>query len=283
MRRAHDIPEPTSGEAALRWPDLREKLDAELAGRIVAKAAGSVVTPQELEAFPASVRRYLGFMRVVGKPRRHTFRIAWRGRFRLGPDVRFLPCEAWQYDAADPVTRAFYMKTFAYGVLPTFVRDTYIDGRARMLARAFDSMRVVDVARPELDLSELVTYLNDAVLIAPSFLLLPSVTFQSLDDGTFDVTLVDRGRTVSARVFLDERGAPRDFVTEERYGNDPFTPGQPFVKARWSTPVVAWNTEGEVPILADASAVWHFDRGTFAYAELGAVPGTLAFDVAPMA
>jgi len=69
----------------------------------------------------------------------------------------------------------------------------------------------------EFDIGELTTYLNDALFIAPSFLLRPEVTWAEIDAVTFDVTLRDAGRSVTGRVFLDEQGAPVDFATTDRF------------------------------------------------------------------
>ena len=45
--------------------------------------------------------------------------------------------------------------------------------------------------------------------LAPSMLLGPDTTWSEVDDGALDVTLTDAGHTVTGRVFIDERGAPR--------------------------------------------------------------------------
>ena len=50
------------------------------------------------------------------------------------------------------------------------------------------------------------TFLNDAVIFAPSMLLRLPVSWSRAGDRSFDVTLADGGHRVAARVFLDERG-----------------------------------------------------------------------------
>ena len=61
------------------------------------------------------------------------------------------------------------------------------------------------------DIGELVTYLNDGIFIAPSMLLVPEVNWSQVAADSFDVALTDHGRTVTARVFVDQRGAPMNF------------------------------------------------------------------------
>jgi len=50
-------------------------------------------------------------------------------------------------------------------------------------------------------------YLNDAVLMAPSMLLRPTVSFTDVDDRSFDVTLADHGQTVTHESFWTTTGA----------------------------------------------------------------------------
>src|SRR5664279_2405065 len=89
------------------------------------------------------------------------------------------------------------------GVVPMFGRDTYLDGQGRMIGKLFDRFTVVDGQGEEFDIGELSTYLNDAIMLAPSMLLGPNTTWTDVDANSFDVTLADGGRTVTGRVFLD--------------------------------------------------------------------------------
>jgi hypothetical protein len=95
-----------------------------------------------------------------------------------------------------------------------------------MLIKLLDLITVEHATGAEYDISELVTYLNDAVLIAPSMLLAPDVSWVPVEASSFDVSLVDYDRTVTARVFVDEKGAPRDFSTTDRFCYNPNAPKQ---------------------------------------------------------
>lgn len=280
--RADPIAPPTLRETPRRSRVLRTlEREIEWGARRPPTAPRGVVREEELRDLPDVVRRYFDFMGVVGRPRVTALRIGWRGEFRLGPDRPFRACEAWQIDRRDPIARFFYMRTTVAPGLVTFVRDTYVEGRARMLAKLFDGVPIVDERGPALDTSELVTYLNDAVMLAPSMLVGGLVRFAPAGEDAFDVTLVDRGVTVSARVDVDPRGAPRDFVTTDRFGNDPFAPGRPFVRARWSTPVVGFAEHDGRHVMEAGCARWHFPGGSFDYARLTLAPGGVTFEEAP--
>lgn len=238
------------------------------------------VTAEEVAPLPEPVRRYLTFMKVVGSPRIWSFRARMAGTFRLAPDQPWVPMDAWQYNTRLDHARLFYMTLKKYGV-PILGRDTYLRGEGRLLIRPLDLFTVQDARGEELAIGELVTYLNDGILTAPSMLLGPETNWTAVDDRTFDVALTDSGRTVKGRVFLDERGAPVDFETTDRFGQDPADPERKFVRARWTTPVEAWTEVGGRPVPVSGQAVWHFPGGDFAYGKMGVVPETLEFNVPP--
>jgi len=243
-------------------------------------AEAALITQAEVANLPDNVRRYLHFMGVVGRPRVWSFRARQLGTFRMRPDRAWMACEAWQYNSRLGITRIFHMRVRFSGVVPVYVRDTYIDGHGRMQGRVLDRFSVVDVADAKIDIGELVTYLNDAILFAPSMLLGPETTWTTVDDNSFDVSLSDHGLTVSARVFLDKWGAPVNFSTTDRFGEDPERPGN-MVRTRWSTPIRGFTLMAGRPVPTGGQAIWHFPSGDFTYADFALAPNGLTFDVAP--
>jgi hypothetical protein len=238
------------------------------------------VTLSDIAQLPSTVRRYLRFMGVVGRPRTWSFRAHWGGVFRMRPDQPWLPCEAWQYNTSHGIARIFHMRLRFGGLVPVYVRDTYVNGHGRMLGRLLDTIKVVDEADYKIDTGELVTYLNDAIFFAPSLILGPQTSWIAVDETSFDVALTDRGTTVRARVFLDERGAPIDFSTTDRYGEDPAKPGR-MVQARWSTPMYGWREVDGRRLPTGGKAIWHFESGDMAYADFRIDGREVEFDVPP--
>jgi len=262
-------------------PQAKLRTDLETAG--LSSGPGSsagVVSAADIVSLPTPVQRYMRFMRVIGSPRVWSFRVGWTGRFRRGPHEPWRSIEAWQYDTSVEIARMFYMRIRFFGA-PVLGRDTYIRGAGRMLIRPFDLLTAQDATGAELDIGELVTFLNDAIFFAPSMLLGTAVSWHAAGDDAFDVSLTDGGRTVTARVSLDGRGAPRDFETTDRFLEDPRDPKHPLIRGRWTTPVDGWQEVDGRPALASGKAIWHLPGLEFAYAEMSIVPGSLAFNVPP--
>jgi hypothetical protein len=78
-------------------------------------------------------------------------------------------------------------------------------------------------------------------------------------------------------VLLDERGAPRDFSTTDRF----FGPTR--ARTRWTTPIDGWREVGGRMLPTRGRAIWHFPDGEFAYVELTMGPGDVVHGAPPRA
>ena len=235
------------------------------------------VTEEDLAPLPETVQRYLRAMGVLNRPRDWSFQAHITGRFRLKGRGSWMPAEVWQYNSAVDVARIFQMRIDFASVVPMVGRDTYIGGKGVMHGKLLGLVTVAHTEGPETDLSELVTYLNDAVLMAPSMLLRPNTTFGSVDDRCFDVTLVDAGMTVTARVFLGDDNRPVSFSTIDRYAD---LPGG-LVRAEWTTPIEGWQPDGDRFVFTRGRAIWHLPEGPLTYLDFGLSPGAVRYNVAP--
>jgi hypothetical protein len=264
-------------------PTVRDGLFDRLAGELAAAGipAGPgdqrPVTEADIAELPEAVQRYLRFMGVVGRPRDWSFRARFAGRFRMRPGMGWMPAEAWQYNSAITVARVFVLRVRLAGMLPMTGKDIYLDGHGRMLGKLLGLITVADGKGEEFDIGELTTYLNDALLIAPSFLLRDHVRWTEVDANAFDVTLRDAGRSVSGRVFIDERGAPVDFASTDRFAD---LPGGPR-RAEWRTPISEWVGANGRPVPGPLKCVWNLPEGKFSYLEGRLDPESIAFNVPP--
>jgi len=231
------------------------------------------VTEADLAGLPPAAGRYLRAMGVVGRPRTWSLRAHFVGRFRRGPDQPWTPMDAWQYNSGVEVARLFRMRLMFARIVPMWGWDTYRDGSGRMLGKVLNLLTVADGSGAEFDTSELTTWLDDAVLLAPGLLLHARTTWDEAGKNSFRVSVTDAGRRVSAEVLLDAENRPRDFRTEDRWAD---LPGG-LVRAPWSTPVQGWTVLDGRHRMTGGAAEWQFPEGEFRYAEMSLVD--LALDV----
>jgi hypothetical protein len=237
----------------------------------------TVVTADQITQLPPVVRRYLHFMGVVGRPRVWSFRARFGGRFWLHRGLGWMPAEAWQYNSALEISRVFVMRIRFAGVVPMFGRDTYLDSHGRMIGKLFDRFTVVDGQGEEFDIGELSTYLNDAIMLAPSMLLRANTTWTDVDAHSFDITLADGGRTVTGRGFIDGAGAPVDFSSTDRFAALP----SGLVRAEWRTPVRSWQSFDGRVVPGPFRALWQLPGGELPYIKGAFVPDSLVFNISP--
>ena len=76
-------------------------------------------------------------------------------------------------------------------------------------------------------------------------------------------------------ILQNERGAPQDFSTTDRYAA---MPGG-LVRAEWRTPVREWSDFGGRPCVRRAAAVWHLPEGEFTYADFTFEPNETDYNV----
>lgn len=236
------------------------------------------VTLADLEGLPAPAQRYLHFAGVVGRPRDWSFLARFDGRFRMGPGRRWMACEAWQYNTAWPVARIYRLVLRPRGLPALVGLDTYSGGRGRMQGRLAGLVPVAGGSGREFDLGELVTWLNDALLVAPSMLLPPAAEWSPIDERSFQVSLTDGPNTVTATVSVDRHGRLVDFSSRDRWYA---AAGGPPVRAEWHTPVRGWATANGRALPVNGAAVWHLDGGPFAYAEGHWMPASVEYNVEP--
>ncbi|HEU4542300.1 MAG TPA: DUF6544 family protein [Jiangellaceae bacterium] len=256
---------------------VRERLLADVAAlNLPAKPAPvETVREDEIAGLPLPAQRYMRYMGVVGRPRDWSFRICFRGEFRLNEGSPWTTCEAWQYNTSHPVMRIFDMRINIAKILPLFGTDIYLGGHGRMRGKLLGIVPVVNGSGRELDLGELVTYLNDACLIAPSMLLDPAVMWRAGDDDTFELTLTDGGSSVTAQIRVDKEGRLVEFGTTDRW----YTGPSGLVRTSWTTPVQGWAIYDGRPFLTALSAIWHPAGRDFEYIRGRFVPETAEFNV----
>lgn len=238
-------------------------LDDVRASNLIPPAPGPPVTEADLRGLPEVVQRYFRAMGVVGRPRVRSFTMHLTGAFRMRPGQRFMPCETWQWNTVEPPARLFHMRIDFAGFVPMVGRDAYIAGRGSMRGKLLGLITVADGSGDEFDIGELTTWLNDAVIVCPSMLLVPTVSFAGIDRHEFEVSCSDAGRGVTARVILDDQARPVDFRTTDRFAD---LPGG-LRRAEWSTPLSGWRDVAGRAVPSRGSAVWKLDEGDLAYLE----------------
>ena len=226
---------------------------------------GEPITDAELAHLPAPVQQYLRRNGVIGQPRVRNFRARMHGRIRNGPDARWMPLTAEQYNFVDEPARLFYLNASML-LIPVQGYHRYVGPSATMHVKAAALVPVVDVSGDEMNQGETVTMFNDMCVMAPATLIDAAIAWEPVDARTARASFTNAGQTIRAELSFNEGGELTNFWSDDRYQTSP--DGKSVKKVRWSTPLDGYRSFGPVRLASGGEARWHEPGTDYAYIEL---------------
>jgi hypothetical protein len=244
---------------------LQAAYDRDVDDALARVATEESINDADLAHLPAPVQRYLRGAGVVAQPRVRNFRVRMRGRIRNGPDARWMPLTAEQYNFVDEPARLFYLNASML-TIPVQGYHRYVGPSASMTVKAAALVPVVQVSGPEMDQGETVTMFNDMCVMAPATLIDPAIVWDEVDDRTVRARFTNAGHTIRAELSFNQAGELTNFWSADRYQTSP--DGKNVKKVRWSTPLAGYRSFGPVRLASGGEARWHEPSGDYAYIEL---------------
>jgi hypothetical protein len=221
-----------------------------------------IVTEDMLKNLPKPAQRYLNYTGVVGKPWIDTVRIEYTGIFRLGADKPWMPIKAEQFYTTNPPGFHWKARFKMFGLWIVRGDDTYKAGHGHMFGKIAGLYTIFDARGEELDQATMMRYLNEVTWF-PIALLSEYITWQAVDNHSFDVTFTDYGKSVTARFIIDDEGRPLNFVAKRYRENK----GQ-YTYDTWTTPFSEWGMLAGLNLPIRGQAVWKLETGDLPYVDI---------------
>ena len=215
-----------------------------------------VVTEEMLAGLPEPAQRYLRYSGVVGRPLVDTVRVRQAGRMRPTPDGLSLPIVAEQWYSVEPPGFIWDATVPVAGIPLVRGRDGYIDGRGMMTIKAGSLVAIVDASGPEMDQASLARHLSEMPWF-PSAFLRDRVTWESIDDTSVRVSIVDGVLRATGVMEIDPDGRLVEFRTERHA-----MVGKGFELRPWSAPTSAYGGFEGLRLPVRGAAVWTLPDGT---------------------
>jgi hypothetical protein len=245
---------------------LRAAYDSDVDGALARVAPAAPIAEADIAHLPVPVRQYLRATGVLGQPRVRNFRARVHGRIRSGPDARWMPLTAEQYNVVDEPARFFYLNASMF-MIPVQGYHRYAGPSATMHVKAAALVPVVDASGDEMNQGETVTVFNDMCVMAPATLIDRAIAWEPVDARTARATFANAGQTIRAELSFNEAGELTNFRSDDRYQASP--DGTTARKVRWSTPLGPYRSFGSVFRLASGGeARWHEPGREYPYIEL---------------
>ncbi len=226
---------------------------------------GAVVADADLRALPEGMQRYLRYVGVVDRPRVRNLRARMHGRIRSGPEGRWMPFRAEQYNFYDEPARFFYLNASMRGV-PVQGYHRYAGSEATMRVKAAGVVTVASAAGEAMSQAETVTLFNDMCLFAPATIVEADVRWDVLDARRVRATFTNAGHAIRADLAFDDADRLVNFWSDDR--GELSADGRTLTPARWSTPVANYHVFGPVRLASHGEARYPRPTGEFAYLEL---------------
>jgi hypothetical protein len=246
------------GWAHERFAKDGEALARDVLGRGSAQAT-SVVEPQELAKLPVPVQGWLNGVGVVGKPRDRSVRLQQEGGLRTSADGNFMPAQADQYFNVLEPNFVWRVRVAMFHV-PVYGRDSYIDGKGRMLIKALGLAPIVDAEGSEIDQGTLLRFLAEMVWY-PSAALAPYIRWEAIDPASARATMTHAGVSGSADFFFDAQGRIERIAALRYMQQDD---GAATLQ-RWVVHPAKWEMRDGVLVPVEGEVTWELKDGDFTY------------------
>ncbi len=226
------------------------------------QAHSVLITEAHLSGLPEVVQRYLRYSQVVGKETIHTVRLKQIGKFRQSAQQPWRHLDAKEYFSVNPPVLLWEGTIRQWGLPLARARDMYRDGKGNMLIKIATIFTIANATGEEMDQGSMMRYLNEMMWFPTAFLG-NNISFEPVDNNSARVTLIDKGKSVTATMFFDDEGKVIDFVAP-RYREINGT----YELDTWSTPITEYGEYQGLKLPVKAKAVWKLKEGDLEYIDV---------------
>lgn len=180
-------------------------------------------------------------------------------RFSPKAKWRQICCRQWNFLTCPD--RLAYMRTNLLGIFSLEALDSFQNGIGRMQVRALDLLNLTDVRAVEVDRSELVTVLAEAMII-PSYALQTYITWEEVNPYTLCGTIHYAGMKTSGIFYFNEHFQPVRFETYDRYYT---AKDGTFQRLKWTAEANCFSKDGRFGFPTRFTASWHLPGKSYQY------------------
>lgn len=221
----------------------------------------TLLTEADLQPLPVPVQQYLRYVGAVGRPKVHSFKVAFVGQIRKNEQSEWMPFTSEQYNFMEVPTRLFFMKA-TMKQLPVAGYHAYKNGTAFMDIRLLSLLKVQYQTGKEMDRSETVTFFNDMCCMAPATLIDKRIQWLETEGQKVKAAFTVNGITITAWLYFNEAGALVNFISNDRYATGDNNTVQ---LLPWSTPLKDYKVFNGHTLPGYAETIYTYPEGDFCY------------------
>ncbi len=224
-------------------------------------STSAVLTEDDILHLPLCVQQYLRYTGSIGKPVLQNVRAVFKGEIRSKLNGPWMGFSSQQFNFFDELTRLFYMKAKMLGI-PFTAFHAYVGKAATMQVKLLSFFKIVDARGEKMNQSETVTMFNDMCFLAPASLIHKSINWKMIDAFTAEARFTNKGITVAATLYFNERSELINFISSDRYLSED---GKTYTSYVWETPLSNYKDFEDRRIASYGEAIWKMPEGDFCY------------------
>lgn len=241
--------------------NYKKVFETEVAEALQIHPDPGIVTEQDIQHLPEPVQKYLRYVGAIGKEKIQSVKLEFTGDFKTAPDRKYAKFNSVQYNFFGRTKRFFYMKMPMMGI-PCFGLHVYKEASASMKINLASLLEVVDAKGEKMDQGETVTIFNDLCLMAPAALIDANVKWQTIDQLTVIANYTNKGITISATLYFNEKGELTNFISTDRFMS---SDGKTYLNYPWSTPATNYKEFGGRKVPTYGETIWQMPEGDYVY------------------
>jgi hypothetical protein len=175
------------------------------------------VTDKDLEGLPEPVKNWMKAAGVLGKNRVTGAHLKHAGQFRPSPDGGWSNITGEYFLTTGKPSFAWFGSMNYLPLVPVVARDSYFDGKGRMLIKLLGTFTMLDATGSEIDVSAQGRLLAEFVMLPHALLPGPGITWEPLTATSAKVTLDDGGMKARAVFHFGKDALPERAVVERYY------------------------------------------------------------------
>lgn len=223
-----------------------------------------VISEADIEGLPEPAQRYLRYAGVVGKPHIRFVRMKWEGFFRRKQNQKWAPLKAEVSYTTDPPSLVFHARVGDSFLGRATIREKYMDGKGHLLLKIWPGITVVDNTGETTVFDQADRFLNEMVWFPTAFVK-PYNHWEAIDANSAKVTMSYQGVTVSATVYINEKGEMVKFVGQKHVGVDGNLGGKEQMLVGWTVNLGDYEERHGFRVPTSGDALFNLESGDFQY------------------
>ncbi len=220
-----------------------------------------VLTEEDIQHVPEVVQRYIRYSGSLNKPKVRNFRVEMSGQIRQNEESEWMPFTTVQYNFMNDAARLFYMSAIMKG-LPVKGYHRFVSGAAIMDIRLLSLIKVQYQDGAKMNISETVTFFNDMCCMAPATMIDSRIKWVEADSVKAKAEFSNNGITISAWLYINEKGELTNFISENRYA---VTDINTIERLPWLTPLKDYHDFNGYNLPGYADLIYAYPGKDFCY------------------